>query len=159
MNALINDWDLGNQVQSVSVYVSDHLWAHSKIKYKLVELFVCPLNTIDIASWESFFHYTKGMTPCSSKSTSNSSSSIEPWLIGLFEGMCEIASLFADSGNNRGRGILTLSGYSETKQDLYIIDISVTSFSIYGLESCRNILDMFIVIWGGCFTILSFYTL
>ena len=50
MNALINDWDLGNQVQPVSVYVSDHLWAHSKIKYKLVELSVCPLNTIDIAS-------------------------------------------------------------------------------------------------------------
>ena len=79
-------------------------------------------------------------------------------MIGLFEGMCEIASLFADSGNNSERGRLTLSGYSEIKQDLCIIDISVTSFSIYELENCRNILDMFIVIWGGCFTILSFYT-
>lgn len=96
------------------------------------------------------------MTPCSSKSTSNSSSSVEPWLTGLFEGMCEIASFFADSGNNRGRGSLTLSGYSDTKQDLCIIDISVTSFSIYGLESCRNILDMFIVIWGGMFYYFKF---
>ena len=88
------------------------------------------------------------MAPCSSKSTSDSSSSVEPSLIGLFEGMCETASLFANSGINRGRGSLLLSGYSETKQDLCIIDIYVTSFSIYGLESCRNILDVFIVIWG-----------
>lgn len=38
---------------STCVYVSDHLWGYPKTKYKLMELFVCPLNTIDVASWGS----------------------------------------------------------------------------------------------------------